>query len=85
MEWMEDYIIVQGKLFIAVKPFHSWRYQSEISPNNIITLLSRIVRRDPKDKKEPLFNSHQILKAEKIRNAYLNPDSTILDITTIYC
>lgn len=71
MEWMKGYSIVQGKLFIAVKPFHSRWYQSEISPNNTITLLSRIVRRrDPKDKKEPLFNSHQILKAEKIRNAW---------------
>lgn len=52
MEWMEGYSIVQGKLFIAVKLFHSQWYQSEISPNNTITLLSRIVRRrDPKDKK----------------------------------
>lgn len=49
---MKGYSIVQGKLFIAVKPFHSQWYQSEISPNNTITLLSRIVRRrDPKDKK----------------------------------
>ena len=52
MEWMEDYTIVQGKLFIAVKPFYSWWHQPEISPNNIITLLSRIVRRrNPIDQK----------------------------------